>query len=88
MLRNTGNTNKEGDTSGEPSLSPEDKDKYMDYDTWGVLNTSISGMYFIDGIEFNYNRNEKKIKQVLYLIKRGESMSYVNAASKIKVSNE
>ena len=31
---------------------------------------------------------KKKIKQVLYLIKRGESMSYVNAASKIKVSNE
>ena len=88
MLRNAGNTNKEGDMSDEPTLSPEDKDKYMDYDTWGVLNTSISGMYFIDGIEFTYNINDHKINQVLYLIKRGESMSYVNAASKIKVSNE
>ena len=45
-------------------------------------------MYFIDGIEFTYNRNDRKINQVLYLIKREESMSYVNAASKIKVSNE
>ena len=88
MLRNMGNTTKEGDTSDEPTLSPEDKDKYMNNDTWGILNTSISGMYFIDGIEFTYNRNEHKINQVLYLIKRGESMSYVNAASKIKVSTE
>ena len=45
-------------------------------------------MYFIDGIEFTYNRNEHKINQVLYLIKRDESMSYINAASKIKVSTE
>ena len=88
MLRNTGNTTKEGDTSDEPTLSPEDKDKYINYDTWGILNTSISGMYFIDGIEFTYNRNEHKINQVLYLIKRDESMSYINAASKIKVSTE
>ncbi len=88
MLRNMGNTTKEGDTSDEPTLSPEDKDKYINYDTWGILNTSISGMYFIDGIEFTYNRNNHKINQVLYLIKRGESMSYINAASKIKVSTE
>ena len=74
--------------SDEPSIVIDDKDTYMDNDTWGVLNTSISGMYFIDGIEFNYNRNEKRIKQVLYLIKRGDSMSYVNAASKIKMSIE
>ena len=60
----------------------------MNNNTWGVLNTSISGMYFIDGIEFNYNRNEKRIKQVLYLIKRGDSMSYLNATSKIKMSVE
>ena len=45
-------------------------------------------MYFIDGIEFTYNRNDQKIKQVLYLIKRGDSMSYVNAASKLKLSTE
>lgn len=88
MLRNTANTNKEGDTSDAPSLVPEDKDKYMDNDTWGILNTSISGMYFIDGIEFTYNRNTPKINQVLYLIKRGDSMSYINAASTIKLGNE
>ncbi len=88
MLRNAGNTSKDGDTTDEPSIVIEDKDKYMNNDTWGVLNTSISGMYFIDGIEFKYNRNEKRIKQVLYLIKRGDSMSYVNAASKIKMGVE
>ena len=60
----------------------------MDNDTWGILNTSISGMYFIDGIEFTYNRNTPKINQVLYLIKRGDSMSYINAASTIKLGNE
>ena len=84
MLNNMGNTSIDGDESSEPSLDPEEKAFYLDNENMGILNTAVSGMYFINGMEYTYKAGTNKINQILYLIKRGESMSYINAASKTK----
>lgn len=39
---------------------------------------SKSGLYYIDGMEFDYNANKQTITQKLYLIRRGNESSYQN----------
>ena len=84
MLDNMANTSTDGDSSSEPSLDPKEKEFYLDNENMGILNTDVSGMYFINGMEYIYKAGTNKINQVLYLIKRGDSMSYLNGASKTK----
>lgn len=36
-----------------------------------IVNFALSGLYYIDGIEYYYNREEQRIVQYMYLIKRG-----------------
>lgn len=40
-------------------------------------NTALSGMYYIDGMEFTYSYQNQKIEQILYLIKKGTWNSFV-----------
>lgn len=44
----------------------------------GVVNPYTSGMYYIDGMEFDYVTEEHKIVQYLYLIKRGSITNPLN----------
>ena len=40
-----------------------------------VSNNSVSGLYYIDGMEFTYEKDDNKITQVLYLIKKDPYIS-------------
>lgn len=55
-------------------------------DNIGVLNPALSGQYYIDGMEFVYEQSEQKIKQVLWLIKKGNIVDWDNRATKVKVA--
>jgi hypothetical protein len=53
----------------------------LDNPNIGVPNLSISGIYYIDGIEYEYKKGTGKIKQTLYLIKQTPSNNYINMSS-------
>jgi len=44
----------------------------------GVVNPYMSGMYYIDSIEFEYVTEKHKIQQYLYLIKRSIDVNPIN----------
>jgi hypothetical protein len=44
-----------------------------------AVNTAISGIYYIDGIQFIYNSDEQKIYQYLFLIKKGLQSNLSNS---------
>lgn len=87
MMKNAPNTSKQGDDSTDVPEKFDENTEILSNENIGILNTSISGMYFIDGMEFEYSDKSRKINQVLYLIKRDPSMSYLNAVSKQKIDN-
>jgi hypothetical protein len=49
----------------------------IDDNLW-VLNIKLSGMYYIDGMEFLFNHDYNEIIQILYLIKKGKTTGYNN----------
>jgi hypothetical protein len=56
----------------EPS-TPEaiDKNEEIKNDNrTGMLNPALSGLYYIDGVKFEYNMNNQKIVQTLQLLKK------------------
>lgn len=57
----------------------EDTRATADNDSLGVPNNALTGMYYIDGMEFKYNENVQQIIQTLYLIKKdGFAGNYSN----------
>lgn len=56
-------------------------------DTVGILNHTISGMYYIDGMTFEYSDKYQKFIQKLWLIKKGAIMNYSNATSMTKITD-
>lgn len=64
-----------------PNESPEVqklvKEGEVDYAT-PFINMAISGIYYIDGIEFEYNTSKEDIIQTLYLVKKGNIDNWTN----------
>ena len=58
----------------------------MSNDNIGILNPALSGQYYIDGMEFVYEQGEQKVKQVLWLIKKGNIIDWDNRAARVKVA--
>ena len=50
-----------------------------------LINIAISGIYYIDGVEFEYNKSREDIVQTLYLVKKGEIKNWDNRTSKFKI---
>lgn len=87
IMRNTSNLSKSGDlsTTAKPVIDDETDDlnteKLLEDSSIGVPNLELSGIYYVDGIEYIYNGNDK-IEQYLYLIKHtGTANSYLNYSS-------
>ena len=53
------------------------EDIVKDVDAW-IPNYKLSGLYYIDGMYFEYNRDNGKIDQTLILIKKGTTSGYLN----------
>lgn len=48
------------------------KDEVYEEDAAGVINPFLTGVYYIDSMEFEYVIEEHKIKQFIYVIRRGK----------------
>jgi len=59
-------------------------------DSYPVMNPALSGIYYIDGIEFVWNMKDVDIKQRLYLVKKGIRSRLINkyTTPKNKSANE
>ena len=88
MLNLSDNLSKTGNTNSYPSSEIENKQDILDNPQIGIPNLSISGIYFIDGIEYVYRAGQEKIVQTLYLIKQTPSNNYLNMSSLPKLSPE
>jgi hypothetical protein len=86
MLNLSDNLSAKGNTSTKPSDEIDNKQDVINNPMFGVPNLSISGIYFIDGIEYEYRRGNEKITQILYLIKQTPVNNYLNMSSLPKLS--
>lgn len=51
----------------------------------GVINPSLSGLYYINGMELEYNAGDQKFEQTLYLIKKGLTNNLLNKYTSVKL---
>lgn len=65
-------------TPDEGEFEQSDFDKLIEDESFGVPNPAISGMYYIDMVEYKYKKGDADIKQCMYLIKRGMQSSLTN----------
>lgn len=75
-----------GDKSANPMPSSEKMEKIFMDSTVEMLNVSVSGMFYIDGMKFEYDKNTKdnELIQKIFLIKKGSEFDYINANSVAK----
>lgn len=88
ILLNTPNLSEGGNKDFENTQYPEEQiDQIITTTNFGVFNYEVSGIYYIDGIDYVYKAGES-IKQILYLIKHtGATNSYLNYSSLPKFKN-
>ena len=81
MFQNVDNISQAGDNIQQPDaqLPPEinEEDVIMD-DTVVIPNIKLTGLYYIDGMEFEYSQEYGRIVQTLILIKKGITSGYQN----------
>jgi len=78
-------TGQEDDNVDSPSVNDEDKEIMIDENN-GVINPSLSGIYYIKEIEFNYNGGLEQITQKLTLVKKGLQSNLSNKYTAPKTS--
>ena len=54
----------------------------------GAINPYLSGMYYIDGLEYEYVTEEHRIKQYIYLIKKSSDDSVLNKSTEPIIEDE
>lgn len=91
IMKHSSNLSKSGDltTVAKPMVDDETDDlntqKILEDSSFGVPNLELSGIYYVDGIEYKYDGNDR-IQQYLYLIKHtGTANSYLNYTSMPKL---
>ena len=82
--KNVVSDGEEEDSSEKTALSANERNNISN-DEIGILNPSLSGLYYIDGIEFNYYHGEQRIGQTLYLIRKGIQNNLTNKYTDIRV---
>jgi len=87
-INNVGMANEDPEAD-KPALPPEmnQKDLIMD-DGIYLPNLKLSGLYYIDGMNFNYERDNKQIVQTLFLIKKGKTSGYENKHTTPKLDSD
>lgn len=87
MLSNWGNFNGNADSDKEePEAQNAIKTGEIDYAT-PLMNIAISGIYYIDGIEFEYTKYREDIIQTLYLVKKGPVTNWNSRSAKLKIKD-
>lgn len=88
ILRQTANLSKDGDVNLEDTSNSGDGtdiNEILNNENAGVINLSVSGIYFINGIDYTYTPSSKQIKQTLYLIRQIPSTNFTNYSSLPKI---
>ena len=77
------------DNSEMPNPSSVELEQMFSDSTLGFINLSVSGIYYIDGMSFEYDTKNKEheIIQKIYLIRRDFMPGYINSASVPKSYN-
>lgn len=71
-----------------PQLPPEINKEDLTLDDGAYMpNFKLSGLYYIDGMRFEYNQQIGKINQILLLFKKGSTSGYENRHTVPKVPN-
>lgn len=75
-----------GDTDPEAYPTDSKMEEVFNDPSVGLPDLSVTGFYYIDGMEFDYKNNENgtkdpEIVQKLFLIKKGYHLNYQNAVS-------
>lgn len=72
-----------GDKSANPNPSSTKMEEMFTDSTLGFINLAVSGIYYVDGMSFEYSTDNKEheIIQKIYLIKRGIMSNYINSNS-------
>ena len=86
LLKLMENVSSKGNTKTENTESSIDTKKIMNDPNIPVININISGLFFINGIEYLYTPKTKKIVQTLYLIRQKPASSYSNFSSLTKTN--
>ena len=53
----------------------------------GIMNPAISGMYYIDGMEFKYDNYSQELEQYLFLIKKGQIIDWDSRATNHRIDD-
>lgn len=73
-----------GDQSTETNKSSKEIETiFMDPNT-PLMNIAISGLYYVDGMSFEYDKDNEEVLQRLFLIKKGILSNYLNAKAVTK----
>jgi len=81
IIRNTSRLTRTDDDIAEdkPEFDSDlNHEELVTNSTIWVPNIKLSGLYYIDGMKFEYNPNIGKIDQTIFLIKKGSTSGYVN----------
>lgn len=81
MIRLSANLKTGGNQSTNEKIDTSEYEKIINDNTIGVPNLSISGIYFIDGMEIIFDSKKNKYIQSLILIRQSEFNSYLNMSS-------
>lgn len=68
-----------------PSETFEQRSMIMDENN-GMMNPALSGIYYINGIEFMYLAHLQRIQQVLFLVKKGLQNNLNNKYTSVKIN--
>ena len=75
----TGEVKIEQDKLDDESDTKTNPEYMIENDHVWFRNEKLSGMYYIDSMEFIFNHDYNEIVQILYLIKKGSTTGYHNA---------
>ena len=53
----------------------------------GIMNPAMSGMYYIDGMEFKYDNYSQQLEQYLFLIKKGQLIDWDSRATNHRIDD-
>lgn len=85
MIRLSANIQKGGNQTVTDKVNTSEYESILNDNTIGVPNLSISGIYFIDGMELIFDSKKNKYIQSLILIRHSEMNSYLNMSSLPKI---
>ena len=87
IIANTEPNLTESDITSEiKNTVDNDASKIIDREHEPVLDTAISGIYYIDGIDWEYDSELERITQHLYMIKKGNVTEYYDKTNAVRQS--